>query len=252
MPLKVIVLCAGIGERLRPLTYDTNKSLLEINGKPLIVHWLDALVDSGCNPDKVYIVIGHYGYKFRKLLGKEYRGMKIGYLVNPLYKITGAAQSLYIAFDILWRHECLVLEGDHYMTPELMHLLMSSEYENCCLVDSNLSRLDLDEEVVVYGRSEHIQRFKWMPPYPENIGNGEMIGEALTIFRLNKNASAMLALLLEQYLLEEGAAKREIVEPFNRLLDMHDMQYISTEGKKWVEIDFQSDLDKARKMKFEA
>jgi len=240
---RVIVLCAGVGERLRPLTYETNKSLLEIKSKSLIEHWLDALIYSGAEVDMVHIVIGHYGYKFRDKVGSKYKNLKIQFLENPLYKITGAAQSLYTAFHVLKNNPCIILEGDHYMDAELMKMLMESEFENCILVDQDLSRLKFDEEVIAYGYGETLDSLKWLPPYPPHP-----IGEALTIFKLSKEASNALAILLEGYLLEDGPAKREIIEPFNRLARSCDIHFIGTQERKWVEVDFMEDLEQARRM----
>jgi len=177
--MRTIILCAGIGERLRPLTYNENKSLLKIREKTLIEHWLDALIYSNAKIDTVHIIIGHYGYKFRKLLGSQYKNLKIQFIENKLFKITGAAQSLYAANNILKNNPCIILEGDHYMNPELMKKLVESEYENCLLVDEDLSRIKFDEEVLAYGYGGLLQKLKWLPPYPENP-----IGEALTILNL--------------------------------------------------------------------
>jgi len=243
---RIICLAAGIGERLRPLTYNTHKLLIEIQGKTVIEHLLDCFIYSKAEIDRVHIVIGHYGYKFRELLGNDYKGLKIQFLTNTLYKITGAAQSLYTAFNILLKHPCIVLEADHYMNPKLMKKLINSKYENCILVDEDISRINFDEEVLAYGYGGLLQSLKWMPPYPHSP-----LGEALTIFKLSKAASNTLASILESYLLEDGSTKREIIEPFNRLIKSHDMQYIETNSREWIEIDFISDLEKARKMKFE-
>lgn len=252
-PCSVVILCAGIGERLRPLTYNTNKSLLEVAGKALIEHFLDTLVycrDHGVSIGIVHIVIGHYGHKFRKLLGSSYQGLEIRFHENTLYKVTGAAQSLYTVSDVLRRGPCLVLEGDHYLHPELMLHLLTSDWkarqcENVVLVDEDKKRLKLDEEVVAYGYQGMVEHLQWLPPYPENP-----LGEALTIFKLGAKASSDLAAVLENYLLEPGPAKREIVEPMNRLLEMHDMHYALTTGFKWIEVDTPADLEEARKLKW--
>ena len=244
--MRVITLCAGISARMRPMTYDTNKNLLDINGKAIIEHFLDSLIYSEANIEIVHIVVGHYGYKFRKLLGSNYKGLKIQFHENPLHKITGAAQSLYLMLNILKKHPCLVLEGDHYLDPDLMKKLLNSEYENCILVDEDLSRIHYDEEVLAYGYKGLLDRLKWLPPYPENP-----LGEALTIFNLSKNASNALATILEAYLLQEGPAKREIIQPFNVLMRSHDIHYETVNGAQWVEVDFTADLEKARSMKFD-
>ena len=242
---RVIFLSAGIGERLRPWTYDSHKCLLKIRGKALVEHWLDALIYSGAEIDRVHIIIGHCGYKFRNLLGSNYRGLKIQFLANPLYRITGAAQSLYAASNILRKHSCIVLEGDHYMDPKLMKILMQCKYENCILVDST-SELKMDEETLAYGYEGNLQKLKWLPPYPE-----KPLGEALTIFKISKEVANALAVVLEDYLLEDGPAKREIIEPFNRLMRMFDFHYVDTGGREWTEIDFETDLEKAKTFKFE-
>lgn len=246
MDFKVIVLCAGVGERLRPSTYTTNKSLLEINGKSLIQHWLDALIYSEAKVDAVHIVIGHYAYLFRQLLGSEYKGLKIRFLENTLYNITGAAQSLYTAYPILLNNPCIVLEGDHYMHPDLMKKLVESEFENCLLVDFDKTRLKYDEEVLAYGEFGLLSHLQWRPPYLDNP-----LGEALTVFTLSKKASNALAIILEHYLLELGPAKKEIVEPFNRLLaSLVDIHYLDTLNLPWIEVDTASDLKYAEELKF--
>jgi len=56
---------------------------------------------------------------------------------------------------------------------------------------------------------------------------------------------------LEDYLLEDGPAKREIIEPFNRLMRIFDFHYVDTGGRKWTEIDFETDFEKAKTFEFE-
>jgi len=131
------------------------------------------------------------------------------------------------------------------MDPELMKMLVESEYENCMMVDPNLSKIKYDEETLAYGYEGLLHGLKWMPPYPD-----ETLGEALTIFKLSKKTTQDLGTILENYLLEDGPAIRQIIEPFNRLIAKKEINYIETEGREWIEIDFESDLDKARRMKF--
>jgi len=242
--IHAIILCAGIGERLRPPTYTTNKNLLPINGKPLIQHLIDTLIDSKTAVKRIHICIGHFGYKFRELFHKTYRGVPISFLTNPLYKVTGAAQTLYIASPILRRGSCLVLEGDHYMHPTIMTNLMQSNYKNCILVDQYHKPI-LDEETLAYGQGGLLSALKWLPPYPEG-----WLGEALTLFKMDSDCSSALANLLEEYLLENGSARKEIIEPFNRLIKSRDFHYEATGQLPWIEVDTPQDLAYAREMKF--
>lgn len=249
--MRVIILCAGVGERLRPETYDTNKNLLDINGKTVIENLLDAFIYTGAHIECVHIIIGWYGYKFRKLLGSNYRGLKITFHENPLYKVTGAAHSLYLAETAMKNNPCVILEGDHYLHPDLLKNLLESPYENCILVDTDTSKLKYDEETIAYGMEGMLKHLEWKKQHSQDIKTTNPLGEALTIFKLSKQASNSLATILETHLLREGAAIKEIITPINTLINIHDIQYIPTNNLPWTEIDFPADLEKARMMKLD-
>lgn len=73
-----MILAAGRGERMRPLTDNVPKSLLEIAGKPLIIYQIEALVLAGT--EKIVINTGHLGAQIHDRLGTgEYFGAQIHY-----------------------------------------------------------------------------------------------------------------------------------------------------------------------------
>ncbi len=77
-----IILAAGRGERLRPLTDRTPKPLLPVGGKPLIVHHLEALADAGFR--RVVINLGHLGGQIPAALGDGRRwGLQLHYSPEP-------------------------------------------------------------------------------------------------------------------------------------------------------------------------
>lgn len=239
MSYRVILLAAGIGERLRPITYDTNKALLEVQGKTLIEHFLDSLVYSKADIDTVHIVIGHYGYKIRSLIPKDYKGLRIQFLTNRLYKVTGDAHSLYIANHILEKHPCLIAMADYLFDPNLMKNLFESEYKNCTLVEDK--QVAGKSEIFACGNSGTLSQIIYaQPPLPNPVGT------ILEFFKLDEKASNALSVILENYLMTDGVAIKTFVEePLNRLMKGFDMHYILTEGRKWIEIDFPKDWEKA-------
>lgn len=244
----VIILCAGMGERLLPLTEKTNKSLLTIGEKTIIEHFLNTLEDHRVEISTVHIIIGHYGYKFRELLSLPYKWLKIRFHENPLYSVTGAAQSLFLVADVLARSPCIILEGDHYVDKRLIDKLFESNYPNCLLVDDFMAnRTSYDEEVIAYGLGNKLDYLQWPGPYLSNN-----MGEALTIFKFSRQNCETLSYILRAYLQEDGPTKREIIEPINRLNKMlSNIFMIPTDGLKWIEIDTEKDLETARAMKFE-
>jgi len=249
MSYRAILLCAGIGNRLRPLTKKIHKSLLPIGDKMLVEHILDTIVDNEIDINTVHIVIGHYAYKWRDLLGSQYRSLEIRYLINPLYKVTGASSSLYIASRILKNHPCLIMEADHYMHPKLMKMLFDKKNENAILTDKTHD-IEFYEEVMGYGLNGILTDIIW--PVTKDSPKKNCLGEAMTVFKLSKKTSYAYAVILENYLLEKiPVVIKEIVEPLNRLIKQEPMYYVDVDGLPWIEIDFPSDYEKAKKMKFE-
>jgi succinate-semialdehyde dehydrogenase/glutarate-semialdehyde dehydrogenase len=74
--MKAVILAGGIGVRLRPLTDFVAKSLLPINGRPVIEQVIEILRDSGIN--KICIVIGHLGEQVKDALSKGAKALLEG------------------------------------------------------------------------------------------------------------------------------------------------------------------------------
>ena len=111
--MRAMILAAGLGSRMRPLTDTLPKPLLEVRGKPLIVWHLEKLARNGFRD--VVINIAHLGYKLPEYLGD---GSKYG--LNILYsdeQESGALESaggIKKALPLLGDAPFLVLNGDIY------------------------------------------------------------------------------------------------------------------------------------------
>jgi len=75
--MQAVVLAAGKGSRLRPLTEDTPKVLVEVNGTPLIEDVFDNLIDAGA--DDLVVVVGYKAEQIIDYFGDEYAGVPITY-----------------------------------------------------------------------------------------------------------------------------------------------------------------------------
>ncbi|HEX4976017.1 MAG TPA: nucleotidyltransferase family protein [Pseudomonadales bacterium] len=76
--MKAMILAAGLGKRMQPLTLHTPKPLLSVGGKPLIVHHLERLRAAGCV--EIVINLAHLGEKIASALGSGERyGVRISY-----------------------------------------------------------------------------------------------------------------------------------------------------------------------------
>ncbi|NPA24167.1 MAG: glucose-1-phosphate thymidylyltransferase [Crenarchaeota archaeon] len=107
-----LVLVAGEGTRLRPLTFTTPKPLIPVMGKPLVEYILEGLKESGIT--NICLVIGYLGNLFKTVLGDGSRiGVELSYVVQC--ERLGIAHAIHRAIeDCVIREEFVVHLGDNY------------------------------------------------------------------------------------------------------------------------------------------
>lgn len=114
---QALILAAGFGKRLRPITNTIPKSMVEINGTPLLVNALNILTALGLKD--IVIVVGHMAGYIQDYIGSEWNGARISYFENPRYLETNNVVSLYQAVDFC-DDDMLMLECDIYYHKEML------------------------------------------------------------------------------------------------------------------------------------
>lgn len=109
--MNAIILAAGLGSRLKPLTKEVPKPLVKVNGLSLIERQIYLLKEAGIC--EIVIVIGYMSDKF-KFLEKKYN---VKLIYNNKYREYNNIYSLYLAQDYL--NNTYILEGDVYLTKNL-------------------------------------------------------------------------------------------------------------------------------------
>jgi len=106
---RAIVLAAGMGSRLKPLTNDRPKCLTDVNGTTILEQTLRCLARAEI--EDVVIVVGHLGQVIVDTIGRRYAGLRVSYRWNESYGETNSMYSLWLARDYLSEGTVLV-EGD--------------------------------------------------------------------------------------------------------------------------------------------
>lgn len=114
---RAIILAAGKGERLYPLSKNVPKPLTEVNGKPILRNMIKQLCNYGIG--ETVIVVGYLSNIIRNTLGDFFENMKIGYIEAKDYDKTNNIYSLWLARDYL-QEGALVLEGDCFYEDRVM------------------------------------------------------------------------------------------------------------------------------------
>lgn len=130
--MKALILAAGAGTRLRPLTDDAPKCLVNVSGKPIMRYQLEALDYAGVRD--CVIVVGYLGDRVRKYFGHRFGNVRITYVANSDYDRTNNLYSLWMA-----RHELdqdmFLLEGDLLFDEGLLTDLDRSVHPDAAVVD---------------------------------------------------------------------------------------------------------------------
>jgi len=109
--MKAMILAAGRGERMRPLTDKIPKPLIEVQGKALILWHIEKLIKNGFK--EIVINIAHLGYKIPEYLGNGSKyGIKISYSDEQKYGALESAGGIKKALPLLGTEPFLVVNGD--------------------------------------------------------------------------------------------------------------------------------------------
>lgn len=122
--MKCIILAGGLGTRLRPLTFTTPKALLEVGGKPVIEHTLEALP---AEITSVVIAVKHLGQKIKTRIGKKYGKKKIVYV--DLISLRGTMDALKQCKKYV-KGKTMILDGDDIYGKEDLANLVSMAQGN--------------------------------------------------------------------------------------------------------------------------
>jgi len=237
--MKAIILAAGMGTRLKPITDTAPKCLTEIHGKSIIENALEHLEQVGVS--ETVIVIGYLGFKIKEKLGDTFGKMKLTYVENLRYSKTGTSYSLYLGLkDLVLDGNVLVLEGDVFFEKKILFRLISDVYTSSTAVQGYNPLLDGS---FVEVRNEIV--FDWLhkSARPPDFTLEDKY-KTINIHNFGKGfVETILKPTLDQHVKDNGGTEsiefilQDVVKYRGGLIHAVDM-----ENLKWFEVDTIEDL----------
>lgn len=229
--MRAILISAGKGTRLRPLTKNTPKCLIQVgNGETVLEHQIKTLKNAGV--DNISIITG---YLSEQVEAKVKQIDNIDIIYNPFYDVSNNLYSLWMA---KWHmdEEIITINGDDLFYQDVIEKLINRE-EDIVMTVSKDDEYDEDDMKVVIKGDNVIKVGKKLDL---DIVNGESVG----IIKFSKNGAKILKSELEE-MVKSGNYKNDFY--LNALQSIMDksigVNYQEIDKSKWQEMDFHQDLE---------
>lgn len=227
--MQAVILAAGMGSRLNTMTGGGSKALVQIGGRPLILHTLEALADHGIGP--VLVIVGHEADKLQEVIGD-----RAEVLLNERFAETNSLYSLWLARDWV-KGPFLLLNCDLFFDPRILDQLLG-EPGNVLAYDSTSSRGREQTKVAI--------RQRRVVDIGKDLPADSARGESLGLLKFEaEGARAMMA--TARKLIEDGHENAWVIEATRMVCREHEIFGLNVAGSAWTEIDFPYDLDVARR-----
>ena len=242
--MQAIILAAGMGKRLKELTQNNTKCMVQVNGVSLIDRLLHQL--DGRKLSRVVIVVGYEGQKLMDYIGTLDIQTPIVYVNNPIYDKTNNIYSLALAKDWLCQEDTLLFESDLIFEDEVIDLLVNDQRDTLALVDRYESWMD--GTCVKLSEDDSIVEF--VPGKRFKFEERDEYYKTVNIYKFSRHFSQTHYVpFLEAY--SSALGNNEYYEQVLRVIAMLDDPGIKAKrlnGQMWYEIDDIQDLDIASSM----
>lgn len=237
--MQAIILAAGMGKRLKELTSNATKCMVEVNGVTMIERMLSQLEQLKLN--RIVVVVGYEGEKLMKYIDTLKIHTPIVYVNNEIYYKTNNIYSLFMAKDYLVEDDTLLLESDLIFEDAVLKRLLDNPYPSLALVAKFESWMDgtvvtLDEEDNIknfLGKKDFV--FEDIPKYYKTVN----------IYKFSKSFSnSHYVPFLEAY--SKALGNNEYYEQVLKVITLLDKPEIKAEclgHEAWYEIDDVQDLN---------
>jgi histidinol-phosphate/aromatic aminotransferase/cobyric acid decarboxylase-like protein/choline kinase len=139
--MKALILAAGFGNRMRPLTDVVHKTLLKVGNETIIERIINGLQANGITD--IVVVTGYRADELKQYLLSRYSQINFTFVNNPRYRETNNIYSMALAFnEIEINDDILLIESDLVYENKVIEKIINSPYPNAALVDKYRSGMD--------------------------------------------------------------------------------------------------------------
>ncbi len=232
-----LLLAAGTGSRLYPLTQNAPKCLTIVNGMSILERLIFSLNQHGFK--RLVVVTGHLENHIRDFLGNQVGDIAIDYISSPLYKTTNNIYSLWMAREVI-NEPFLLLESDLLFDESLLDAML---YPDRIAVAK--MQPWMNGTYVTINQSQQVKAFF--------AGNADSFGEikykTVNIYSISLTSWHSIVKQLDQHI-SDGKVNDYYEIVFAEMIADGSLSFrtVSFDDKPWYEIDTIEDLAEAEKL----
>ena len=228
--MKAIILAAGLGTRLLPITDQVPKCMVEVNGIPIIDNQLDGLLRHGVTD--VAVVSGYKADVLAAHLEARYPSVRI--IPNRRYAETNNMYSLFLAKDFLLGDAdgFLLMNGDVYFDHGILEGLLKGADRSLVACDRRGYLEESMKITLANGRINHISK---------SISEQDHYAVSIDVYRISSADGVALFAEIEDTIVNRGDERSWTEVALDRVFDKCDFRPYVIDGR-WVEIDNHDDL----------
>jgi choline kinase len=230
-----VILAAGMAKRLRPLTDEKPKCLLEVGGKTLLQRTVDAMISAGIK--EFVVVTGYRENMIREFLTARYPQYTINFIDNPDYEHNNNIFSLWLTMEKLHGTEVLLMDSDILCDPEAVRRVARKTVPALAMQQHELGEEEMKIVVDAEGRITEISK---------TCSPKDAIGESVGIEKMTEEYTEAIYQELCKMILDEGLIDIFYERAFERLIPQgHTFEVVDTTDLFSYELDTPEDLEKA-------
>ena len=233
--MKAILLAAGVGKRLWPVTQHHPKCLIELGGRTLLLRYLEALAGVGIK--QAVVVVGYKQDMIRAAVGTGGCGVEVRYLVNEQYQ-RGSMTSLWLARAEL-DDDVLIMDADVLFHRQLLRRLIESSWPTALLLDETVTQRTEECMAIVRG-GRVVALTKQMP------SRYDLAGEGVGFLKVQRADTGHMIDSLKTCV-DRGELDMEYEDALHEFFTRAKVGFEKIGGLPWIEIDFPEDVTRAER-----
>ncbi len=238
--MKAVILAAGVGSRIRPLTDNCPKSLLKVGGNTILEMMVSHIRD--CGITDIVFVLGYLQEQIKEYVTNQFPELNAQFITNEQYATTNTGYSLMLVRDLVAGSSFIKFDADVVFDKIILSRLIACEHDNTLCIDKNI-QLDAEEiKVIIKEQNRVVKASKTVKPE-------EAIGESIGIEKISADTATQLFAELETMMQDEQNHQEYYEAAYERLIEKDVPFYaLDISGLKWTEIDTKEDFITAKKI----